>query len=454
MLCPSLSRAEKVLEYLFDDPSAIIAVDTSGNDLDGTFMGSSIHIAPGLSGHGNGIVLNGVDDFINVGDHEILDFSESYSLMAWIKYRPTDEFRAELMEKGGAYWLNVRLNERDGSDDTQQARAGGFFDPCSGKQSTYHFRVDSPAPIPENTWTHLASTYNGFRLKIYVNGQLVNTLNVQRSVCVNDNPLAIGAKYVPAQNENMNFVEGMLDDVRVYDNALSVTQIRALMGSGEPEAEILQFSAGAFSAEEGGGEASVTVVRSGSVGQVSVAYTTGAGSATEGADYSFTQGFLEWADGDGANKTISVPIIDDGDPEQDETVTLSLSNPDGGTVLGPADTAILTIADDDEISGQVMCGGLIASIVGSPAGETINGTSASDVIHGLGGNDRVNGGGGDDVICGGTGNDDLRGNSGSDRLFGEGGRDQLWGATGQDLCDGGPNARDTASGCEQTVAVP
>jgi Ca2+-binding RTX toxin-like protein len=454
MLFPSLASAEKILEYLFDDPSAVIAVDTSGNGLDGVFMGSSIHIAPGLPGHGNGIVLNGIDDFINVGDHDILDFRNSYTLMAWINYRPTEEFRAELMEKGGAYWLNVRLNERDGSDDTRQARAGGFFDPCSGQQSTYHFRVDSPAPIPENTWTHLASTYDGIRLRIYVNGQLAKTLNVQRSICVNDNPLAIGAKYVPANNSNMNFVEGMMDDVRVYDNALSATRIRTLMGSGIPAAETLQFSAGAFSVEEDGGEASVTVVRSGSSGQVSVAYTTGGGSATEGADYAFIQGTLEWADGDGASKTIIVPIIDDGDSEQDETVTLTLSNPDGGAILGPADTAVLTIADNDEIPGQVMCDGLIATIVGSASGETINGTSASDVIHGLGGNDRINGRGGNDVICGGAGNDDLRGNAGSDRLFGEGGRDQLQGATGQDLCDGGPNLNDTASGCEQTVAVP
>jgi Ca2+-binding RTX toxin-like protein len=450
-LAPSPASAAKVLEYLFADPSAVTAIDTSGNNLHGVFMGSNIHVASSLPGHGNGVVLNGVDDFINVGDHDILDFNTSYTLMAWVNYRPTDEFRAELMEKGGAYWLNVRLNERDGSEDTRQARAGGFFDPCSGPQSTYHFRVDSPAPIPENTWTHLASTYDGSRLKIYVNGQLVNTLNVQRSICVNGNPLAIGAKYVPANDDNMNFVEGMLDDVRAYDNALSVTQIRALMGT---VAETLQFSAGTFSIGEHGGEAGVTVVRSGSAGQVSVAYTTGGGSATEGADYAFTQGTLEWADGDGSSRTIIVPIIDDGDSEQDETVTLTLSNPEGGAVLGPADTAVLTIEDNDEIPGQVMCDGLIATIAGSASGETINGTSARDVIHGLGGNDRINGRGGNDVICGGAGNDDLRGNAGSDRLFGEGGRDQLQGATGQDLCDGGPNLGDSASGCEQTVAVP
>lgn len=453
-LLPARSNAEKVLEYLFDDPSATRAVDTSGKGLHGTFMGSSIHVAPGLPGHGNGIVLNGVDDFINVGDHDILDFSGSYTLMAWVNYRPTEEFRAELMEKGGAYWLNVRLNQRDGSDDTRQARAGGFFDPCSGPQPTYHFRVDSPAPIPEDTWTHLASTYDGSQLKIYVNGQLANTLDVQRSICLNDNPLAVGAKYVPANDERMNFVRGMLDDVRVFDNALSVTRIRQLMGAGQPATDTLQFSAGAFSVGEGAGGASVTVVRSGGIGPVTVAYTTGGGSATEGADFAFTQGSLEWLEGDSASKSIVVPIFDDGDPEQDETVSLALSNPDGGAALGPADTAVLTIVDNDAIDGQVMCDGLIAGIVGSAASETLTGTPGLDVIHGLGGNDRIDGKGGNDVICGGAGNDDLRGNGGADTLIGEGGRDRLQGGTGQDVCDGGPNVRDTASGCEQTTAVP
>lgn len=455
MLYPSTSSAAKVLEYLFDDPSATRAIDTSGNNLDGTFIGSSIHIAPSLPGHGNGIALNGIDDFINVGDHSILDFSDSYTLMGWINYRATDEFRAELMEKGDAYWLNVRLNERDGSSDTRQARAGGFFDPCSGPQETYHFRVDSPTPIPENTWTHLASTYNGTRLKIYVNGQLANQIPVRRPVCVNDNPLAIGAKYLPAKDDNKNFVNGILDDVRVYDNALSITRIQALMGT-EPAAGALQFSASAFSVDEGSNNASVTVTRTGgSDGKVSLAYTTGGGSATEGADYAFAQGSLTWPGGDAASKTISVPIIDDGDPEGDETVNLALSNPDGGAVLGAPDTTVLTIMDNDQIDGQVMCGGQIATVVGTDASETINGTSARDIVNGLGGDDVINGRGGNDVICGGPGDDLLRGHGGAEQLFGGIGKDRLYGGAGRDQCDGGPPTKgDIASGCEQVSRVP
>jgi Ca2+-binding RTX toxin-like protein len=458
LLIPSLAGAAKVLEYLFDDPSAASAIDTSGNDLHGSFMGSNIHIAPGLAGHGNGIALNGTDDFIDVGDPSVLDISGSYTLMGWIHYGMTDEGAAELMEKGGAYWLNVRLNKKNGDPDKRLARAGGFFNPCDVAGERWHF-VDSPMPVAENTWTHLASTYDGSQLKIYVNGQLANQKAVPGPVCLNDNPLAVGAKYVPAKGENLNFVDGMLDDVRVYDNALTESEIQALMAGGpggDPTFGVVQFSASGFSVGEGAGTAPVTVTRTGgSDGEISVAYSTGGGSATEGADYSFTQGTLTWADGDSADRTISVPVIDDGDLEGDETVNLALSNPGGGAVLGPNDTSVLTIADDDQVSGQVTCNGQIATIVGTNASETISGTPGQDIIHGLGGNDVINGRGGNDIICGGAGRDTLRGSGGDDRLFGEDGKDRLIGGPGTDQCDGGlPAKGDKATSCEQISAVP
>lgn len=86
---------------------------------------------------------------------------------------------------------------------------------------------------------------------------------------------------------------------------------------------------------------------------------------------------------------------------------------------------------------MVKCRGLVATIVGTSAGETINGTSGSDVIHGLGGADVIRGRGGDDVICGGGGNDVLRGGNGNDILLGQGGDDTLYGDAGSDTLRGG-----------------
>ena len=78
----------------------------------------------------------------------------------------------------------------------------------------------------------------------------------------------------------------------------------------------------------------------------------------------------------------------------------------------------------------VTCGGVTATIVGTPGDDVINGTSGNDVINGLGGNDVINGLGGDDRICGADGNNTLNGGDGNDFFFPDGGNDNIDGGTG------------------------
>ena len=89
---------------------------------------------------------------------------------------------------------------------------------------------------------------------------------------------------------------------------------------------------------------------------------------------------------------------------------------------------------------DVMCGGLVATIVGTDISETIDGTSGVDVIHGRDGADVINGKGGDDVICGGAGSDTLLGKSGDDTLIGGKGADILKGGAGNDILKAGAGA--------------
>jgi RTX calcium-binding nonapeptide repeat (4 copies)/Domain of unknown function DUF11 len=128
------------------------------------------------------------------------------------------------------------------------------------------------------------------------------------------------------------------------------------------------------------------------------------------------------------------------------TVTLTVRPTATGTISNTAEVAG-NESDPNEANNSdteattvnpVTCGGLAATIVGTPGNDVINGTNGPDVIHGLSGNDRIEGKGGNDVICGGPGHDDLYGNDGNDRLFGEEGNDFLSGGNGNDTLDGGP----------------
>ena len=132
----------------------------------------------------------------------------------------------------------------------------------------------------------------------------------------------------------------------------SVAKMVQLTSTGGPSAGALQFSAATFSVAENvaGGNATITVTRTGgSAGAVGVSFATSNGTATAGAgaDYTAVTQTVSFANGDTANKTISIPINNDTTAEANETVNLALSNPTGGATLGSPSTAVLTITDND-----------------------------------------------------------------------------------------------------------
>ena len=110
---------------------------------------------------------------------------------------------------------------------------------------------------------------------------------------------------------------------------------------------VIDFKSLRYDVAETGGQAIVTVERAGGVGgAVSVDYQTSDGSATAGADYANTSGTLNWAAGDSQDKTFAVPVTWDGRAEGPETISLALTNPDGGADEGPNSAAVIRIGDD------------------------------------------------------------------------------------------------------------
>lgn len=112
----------------------------------------------------------------------------------------------------------------------------------------------------------------------------------------------------------------------------------------------LQFDKAAYSVGEAGGSAIITILRTGgNAGTISVNFATSNGTATAGSDYSAVNRTINFTDGDIIPKIITVPIANDTEVEDDETVNLRLSSPTGGATLGTPDTAVLTIVDNDTV---------------------------------------------------------------------------------------------------------
>lgn len=115
----------------------------------------------------------------------------------------------------------------------------------------------------------------------------------------------------------------------------------------QPPAGNLQFTASSASASESATNIILSVSRSGGTyGAASVVCATANGTAQSGSDYTSVNETLTWGDGDAANKSCTIPLVNDSSYELTETFTAALSGATGAT-LGSPSSATLTINDDD-----------------------------------------------------------------------------------------------------------
>jgi hypothetical protein len=137
------------------------------------------------------------------------------TLAAWI--RPTANqagWRTILQRETDAYALNAS-NSKGALRPSGGATLGGTFQWVSG-----------PTASPVNAWTHVAVTYDGSILRLYVNGSQVATTAASGAIESTAGPLWIGGNSPYGE-----YFQGIIDEARVYNRALSTTEIQAAMNS-------------------------------------------------------------------------------------------------------------------------------------------------------------------------------------------------------------------------------
>lgn len=210
-----------VLGYGFERVSAGVAADSSPSGYGGALLGSPRLPVTGASvkGHGKALSFDSAQQqFVDAGNGPALDV-DTFTVAAWVRYLPlVHDDRWEVFEKAGAYWMNIRT-------DTRRLRVGGFFGGCTGSQ--YWKYVDSKKVLPASTWIHVAGTYDGTAIRIYINGVLDTTYPVTGHTCVNAYPLGIGAKNRTLTGVVEAYFDGKIDDLRVYNRALSAAEIKS-----------------------------------------------------------------------------------------------------------------------------------------------------------------------------------------------------------------------------------
>ncbi|MEO8329819.1 MAG: LamG-like jellyroll fold domain-containing protein, partial [Candidatus Nanopelagicales bacterium] len=139
-----------VLLYKFDTDTSTAIEDSSPSALTGTLINADPDTAfvSGAPGRNKGLQLvASQQQYVGVPEGNALDVNR-YTLTAWVRYTgvstPETRDRWEVLEKAGAYWLNIRTNGR--------VRAGGFYGGCENSQYWKYF--DSTSVVPTDVWTH------------------------------------------------------------------------------------------------------------------------------------------------------------------------------------------------------------------------------------------------------------------------------------------------------------
>ena len=200
-----------VAGYGFDEGSGGSVADASGNNNNGT-VGGAGWVPIGKSG--GALNFDGTNDWVTVPDANSLDLTTGMTVSAWV--RP---------DNLGTAWRSVMFKERPG------AVVYGLYANTSGQvpnvEATFGNTTEDvrgTTKVPDNQWTYLAGTYDGTTLRMYVNGNLVGSEALGGAMTTSTSPLRIGG------NERWGeFFDGLIDEVRVYNRALSATEIQGDM---------------------------------------------------------------------------------------------------------------------------------------------------------------------------------------------------------------------------------
>jgi hypothetical protein len=177
--------------------------------------------APGKLG--TAFSLNG-GGHVRIADNVNLHLTNALTLGAWVYPSPS----------GNNYHIFGKWDvvfEYQKSYETWLSGGKFIFSVCANGDESLgpHADLVSVRSIPANQWTHVAATYDGSTMKVYVNGQLDGQKAFPYGIFPGTNDLAIGAIVggVPAGQYLYSFA-GQIDEPVIYDRALSEAEIQAI----------------------------------------------------------------------------------------------------------------------------------------------------------------------------------------------------------------------------------
>ncbi len=200
--------------YPFSEASGLTTADASDNGNTGTLLNGPVR-TPGR--YGNALLFNGVNSYVSVPDSPTLGLGSTGTLEAWVNLSSLNVWHG-VMSKGNA-------------DASEPQNYGMEIDSlnrvmCILGTGVAGLNLYSTTAMDANQFHHLACTWNGTTLSLYIDGVLNASTAQTLTPVANNSPLTIGQ-----YGGNADQLKGIIDDVRIYNRALSQIEIQSDMNS-------------------------------------------------------------------------------------------------------------------------------------------------------------------------------------------------------------------------------
>jgi hypothetical protein len=184
--------------------------DYSGKGNDGLLYNfNSDPVVPIAGKYGNALSFDGSDDYVEVADSSSLDITNTITISAWINGTYT-----------GNHHVVRKLNDTSqGVIYLLRVNGSGILQPALNNGTPYTI-FNSTNSLQNNTWYHVAFTYDGNNVKIFINGVLDSTTSYTGNIVTSGNVLRIG------RGDPADYFNGTIDNVKIWDRALTAEEIK------------------------------------------------------------------------------------------------------------------------------------------------------------------------------------------------------------------------------------
>lgn len=192
----------------------------NANDENGTNNGAVYGATLTIDRFGNpnsAYSFDGVDDYIQIEHNPTLNLTDSVTFSLWFKPTDTAVLSSQRFLDKSTWNTSDSWGIGLSTNRSYITLAGLTTDPL----------LTNPV-LTTSSWYHLVATYDKQNVKFYINGVLDTVRSVSTSTPSNTNPVRIGANSILSNN----WFDGKLDDIKIYDKALTQSEVDNLYNEG------------------------------------------------------------------------------------------------------------------------------------------------------------------------------------------------------------------------------